>query len=161
MLSPPMRSSRRVGMFPLRAARLLSWACCLALCVLSGCAAPTGTVSGKVTYNGQRVGGAEIRFAHADKPDDYFSGGSGLDGTYQVSYRSLKGLPVGRYRVTVKVISLPAGVPFPPGEMRDSLFAEGKLIEASYVFERDIAAGENLIDFELTQGQKQEAPAES
>ena len=119
-----------------------------------------GTMSGRVTYQGQRVGGAEMKFAPAEKTDDWFSGVSAQDGTYQVSYRGLKGLPVGRYQITITVAALPSGVPFPPGELSDSLRSDGKLVETAYVFEQDVASGENKIDFELTQGQKQEVKTE-
>jgi hypothetical protein len=106
------------------------------------------------------VGGAELKFAPAATLDDWFTGVSAPNGTYQVSYRTLEGLPVDHYQITIKVASLPSGVPFPPGEQRDSLLSEGKLVEASYAFEKDIVAGENHIDFELTEGKKLDAPAQ-
>jgi hypothetical protein len=131
------------------------------LCVLTiaqaGCdrgGEPTGQLTGKVTLKGQPVDGAAMVVQSTTNPDDVFTGGSSRDGKYQVSYRILDGLPVGRYKVMITVYTLAGGVPFPPGEKADELRNEGKLIESSYVFEHDIAAGANTIDFELTQGQK-------
>jgi hypothetical protein len=130
---------------------------CLVGCALftSGCGGePTGQVTGRVTLQGQPLHGAAMVFVSTTNPDHVFTGASARDGTYQVSYRIGDGLPAGNYKVTITIYTLPSGLPFPPGERADVLKDEGKLVEASYVFEKDIAAGANTIDFEVSQGQK-------
>lgn len=134
----------------------------LTLCSFVGCGGPaTGQVTGAVRLDGIKLGGAELFFQSVSNPDDLFLAVTSRNGTYEVSYRELDGLPVGRYTVTIRIYTLPGGAPFPPGERAEELKAEGKLVQASYVFEKDVASGQNTIDLELTQEQKQEAQAES
>lgn len=130
----------------------------LASLVVCGCTgASTGQVGGKVTYQGLPANGAEMQFISTTDPDHVFFGMSAADGEFQVSYRTFDGLPVGRYKVLITIYTLPSGVPFPPGEKADTLKTEGKLVQNTYEFERDIHPGQNTMDFEITQGQKQES----
>jgi hypothetical protein len=115
---------------------------------------PTGQITGVVTYQGRPAEGAELRLVPDANQDELYSGISGKQGRYQVTYRGQDGLPVGGYKITITVYMIPGGVPFPPGERADTLKADGKLIETSFVFEEEIKAGPNTIDFELTKGQK-------
>ncbi len=124
------------------------------LLLIAGCGAPTGQVTGTVTYQGQAVAGAELRFVSTANEADTFSGISRLNGKYQLSYPTRDGMPVGPYKVTISIHTLPSGVPFPPGERAESMKEEGKLVQSGYTFEQAVAAGSNNMDFELTSGQK-------
>jgi hypothetical protein len=126
------------------------------LCAPAGCGSgpTTGQVTGKVTLNRLNVGGAQLAFQSTTNPDDLFVGTSSANGNYSVSYRTLDGLPTGRYKVTISIFTLKSGVPFPPGEQAEELKDQGKLVAANYEFEQDIAAGSNTIDFELSNGKK-------
>jgi hypothetical protein len=127
-------------------------------CGFAGCGGPpTGQVAGIVTLKGQPIGGAKLVFVATTNPDDVFHGASSRDGKYQVSYRELNGLPVGRYQVTIAMHTLPNGQPFVPTEATEEFESEGRLVSSSYVFEQEIVAGQNTVDFELSQGRKVEA----
>lgn len=95
-----------------------------------------------------------MSFVSTTNPDDVFIGASSSDGTYQVSYRMLKGLPLGNYRITITMYALPNGMPLPPAERGENSKSEARLVTLSYIFEQKIVAGSNKIDFELTQGKK-------
>lgn len=122
--------------------------------VLAGCGTPVGRVTGKVTHKDQPVAGAELVFQSEAKKDEQFFGNAGDDGTYQVSYRTYNGLPVGRYQVTVRHYTLPNGKPLPPGEAGAALKSDEKAVERVYVFTKEIVTGTNAVDFELTKGKK-------
>ena len=125
------------------------------LLALGGCGPPSGQVAGKVTFKGQPAAGAELKFQSASNADEQFSGIAGDDGAYVLSYRTLEGLPPGRYNVTITHFTLPGGKPLPAGEAGEVLKSAEKAVKANYVFEQEIVAGPNSIDFELTKGQKQ------
>jgi hypothetical protein len=129
-------------------------ACAALLLVLTGCAAPVGRVTGKVTWKGQPVAGAELAFHPEKDPTDHFSGLCGDDGTYRVTYRTGNGLPPGRYRVVVTRFLTSDGKPVPAGEPGEVLKTAGRAVKKSYAFEKEVAAGENPVDFELTQGKE-------
>jgi hypothetical protein len=67
--------------------------------VLAGCGSKTGTVSGKVTYQGQPVPGGIINFLPQSEPDrgKVFSSGIDANGIYQVVR-----VPVGPVKITVQ-----------------------------------------------------------
>ena len=129
------------------------WWLMLASVALTGCASPVGTVTGKVTVKDKPVAGAELSFEPADREDEHYFGVANNEGAYQVSYRTKRGLPLGRYRVVVSRY-LWRGKPLPPGEGSEALRHDQHAVRESYLFEKDIAAGVNPIDFELTQGKK-------
>lgn len=131
------------------------WLAPAALLALAGCGRSVGQVSGKVLWQGQPVAGAELTFQPEKAPEDRFSGVSGEDGAYYVSYGDRGGLPAGRYRVVVNRYTLPNGKPLPAGEAGQALRAEGRAVRQSYAFEQDVAAGANVVNFELTRGRKQ------
>ncbi len=123
---------------------------------IAGCGtSDTGQVSGVVTLNGQKVGGAELFFASSSNEDDQFIGIASNNGEYQVSYRTLDGLPVGKYTVRVSIHTLPNGAPFPPGDKADELRDDGKLVQRVFIFEKEVQGGQNTIDFELSEGQQE------
>ncbi len=131
------------------------------MCIVGCGGEPSGAVKGSVLHMGQRVAGAQIVFVRESGDVKQFAGVSGVTGEYYFTYPNVQKLPVGRYQVTVSVTTIPAGVPLPPSEETEGLKAQGKAKEASYLFDKDVVAGPNQIDFELTQGQKISAPRES
>jgi hypothetical protein len=79
---------------------------------VGGCdAPPQGQLNGRVTYQGAPVAGAEMLFASTTEENSQFSGVSGTKGEYYVSYVDPAGLPPGRYKITITVYTIPAGVP--------------------------------------------------
>lgn len=119
---------------------------------LAGCGTPTGQVTGTVTWKQKPVAGAELVFEAVNKPEDQFFGLAADNGVYQVSYRTYKGLPIGRYKITVTRYSLPDGRPVPEGEKGAVLKSQDKLVKSVFTFEKDIGSGANQIDLELTAG---------
>jgi hypothetical protein len=113
-----------------------------------------GQVSGKVLLSGLPVGGAELRFQSTASQDDVYYGLSRPDGSYSVSYRMYTGLPVGMYRVLVTHFTLPGGKPLPPGEEGDLLKYDAKTVQTQYLFVQQVTAGQNVLDFELSKGEK-------
>lgn len=63
-----------------------------------------GVVSGKVTYKGQPVNGATLRFYPVPGPGPDFSIPAGQDGTFRSS-----GLPAGEYKIVVEPNQVPPG----------------------------------------------------
>jgi hypothetical protein len=137
--------------------RFRSAACalCAALVLAAGCGRPVAQSTGKVTLKGAQVPGAEVAFESPSAPEDAAYGTSGNDGTYTLSYRKDNGLPPGKYRVTVTRYTLPNGKPLPPGEEGATLRGdETKVVRHAVVFDKDLAAGANGIDLELSEGRK-------
>lgn len=129
--------------------------------LVAGCGGePTGQVTGRVMYNGQRAAGASVLFIAANDEQRQFAGVSGRSGEYYFTYPEVRELPVGRYKVTITVPTIPSGIPLPPGEHTQALKAAGEVAMTPFLFEKDVVAGLNTLDFELTQGAKQEAAAE-
>ena len=122
--------------------------------LVPGCGPSVGQVQGKITFKQQPVTSAELLFLSEANPDQQFSGIARPDGTYQVSYRTFKGLPVGRYSITITRHVLPGGKALPEGEKGAVLKQSGQALKETYVFEKDIAAGANTLDFELQAGKK-------
>jgi len=131
--------------------RVFPW---LACCLLAGCGSAAGQVSGKITFKSQPVPDARIAFKSLAEADHEFFGVSNENGEYQVSYRTFKGLPAGRYTVTINRHVLRGGKSIPTGEKGISLIDAGKTIQQAFTFEKDIVAGANTLDFELSTGTK-------
>jgi hypothetical protein len=122
--------------------------------LLAGCGSPLGQASGKVTFNGEPVPLAEVGFEAKDDPRRQAFGTTGEAGTYTLAYPNGRGLPPGKYVVTVTRHTLPGGRPLPAGEKGLALLAEdGKTVSRPYYYEVDLQVGPNSHDFELTAGQ--------
>ena len=84
----------------------------LAVQALGGCARPTGSVSGKVTYKGQPLAAGDVTFLGADQKPA--SSPIQPDGTYTISQ-----VAVGPAKVAVtppiKAASMPRGMKMDPG----------------------------------------------
>jgi hypothetical protein len=83
------------------ACRLL---CCFVLSLLfvtaSGCGQKTGTVSGKVTYQGKALPGGNVNFLSEGQGAVFKTSKIESDGSYSVS-----GIPVGPAKITVQGVS--------------------------------------------------------
>ena len=83
---------------------LVVLALCSCLVTLVGCdgaSGPSGTVSGKVTYNDSPVAaGCRVTFAH-DETSKAATGEVGGDGSYSLKMAGESGIPVGSYKITV------------------------------------------------------------
>jgi hypothetical protein len=120
-----------------------------------GCGGATGQPTGKVTRNGKPVPDAEITFTSATNSRATVHGSTGPDGVYHLSYIRDGGLPPGKYTVTVAFYTLRNGKPLPDGEEGAALRGDDeKVIRHAVEYDRDIAAGGNPHDFELTEGRK-------
>lgn len=119
---------------------------------VAGCGPGVGRVTGRITLKGEPVVWADLRFESASTPAGEFFGLITDDGTYAVSYRELKGLPIGSYRVTVTRYTQPDGKPLPAGEAGRVAKSSGKVGKTAYQFEKEIVAGTNAIDLELSDG---------
>jgi hypothetical protein len=56
--------------------------------------------------------------------------------------------------VTITCYRLPGGKPLPAGEESTVIKTQGRAVKHAVVFEKEIVAGANAIDFEMTQGKK-------
>lgn len=124
------------------------------LCGLSGCGSPSGEVAGTITHNQKPVAGAELMFESITNPQEQFFGASGDDGAYRVTYRGKKGMPLGRYKVTVTRYTVARGAALPTGEEGAIHKSAGTAIKTCFTFDADIAVGKNNVDFELTSGKE-------
>jgi hypothetical protein len=120
----------------------------LALGLLSGCggnAGPTGTVSGKVTLDGDAVAAGEIGFISAEGFSAVTEIGSGG------SFTIVEKMPVDTYTVTVS----PPAITEAPGEGGDTVemaasdVPEGYWDEGTSDISKDITEGENTLTIEL------------
>ncbi len=129
----------------------------LALFVLAGCGGPSGpargAVEGKVTLDGAEIDEGAITFRPTGATQGPASGGPIKKGRYRLS--TAEGPVVGRHRVEItapaksgRKVQAPMGN---PGEMTDEIVEK---VPARYntqsTLERDIKAGDNNLDFELT-----------
>jgi hypothetical protein len=134
----------------------VAFAACVSVAVLvlvGGCSKPLGQATGTVTFKGTPVAGADIAFESTSSPDDTAYSVSSEGGAYTLDYRTRTGLPAGTYKVTITRYTLRNGKPLPGGEEGAAIKGdEGRVVQRSYVFEIELAAGANPRDFELTQG---------
>lgn len=65
--------------------------------IMAGCGSKSGTISGKVTYQGKPVEGGSVNFLSEGPNATMKTGGIQKDGSYSVS-----GVPVGPAKVTVQ-----------------------------------------------------------
>ena len=91
--------------FPSISRFLVVLALCPCLAAIVGCgdgvSGPTGTVSGKVTYNGSPVpAGCTITFVH-EETSVAATGKTGADGSYSLTMRGQERVSVGAYKISV------------------------------------------------------------
>lgn len=132
------------------AARLLAVGAILA--TLLGCGRPTGTLAGKLTFEGRPAERAMITIKSTADPGVQCRGTGLADGTYQVDYGVWNGLPVGPATFEIVHETQLDGSPLPGGEEGLRLRTEGQTKRHAATFTKEIVAGPNTIDFEITEG---------
>ncbi len=129
------------------------------LCVLAlvaGCGGALATPSGKVTLNGEPVADVSLTFLPAANPDAVASGVTGADGLYRLDFGTKRGLATGKCTVRITRYTLKNGKPLPGGEQGTALKNDDKKsVRITYVFEKDVTAGDATLDFELNEGKKE------
>ena len=121
----------------------------LFLCLIAGCEKRVA-VSGKVVENGQPVAAAELRWAHATKPDVFVSGVTGADGAYILDAGGRKDIPVGKYQVTVTWWRTKDGRPLPSGEEGTALKGTDKARQFTATVEVEVTAASSALDVDVT-----------
>ena len=84
-----------------RRARLLALSAGLALLAATGCGGSAGTLTGKVTYNGNNLKGGTVLLVGEGSDAQTFSASIQEDGTY-----TIPNVRVGKYKVCVETSSL-------------------------------------------------------
>ncbi len=116
---------------------------CLLVCGCGGKvdAPPLGTVTGKVTLDGQPVTNATVSFESANGQIAF--GNTDQSGNYELRFRSgLKGAEVGMNKVRIETI---LDAPAPEG-YKDPIPAK---YNAQSTLQKSVQAGKNTHDFEL------------
>jgi hypothetical protein len=120
-----------------------------ALLTAAACGPGLRPVTGKVTWKGQPISKAALVFQGPAAPADGITANSDEEGVYQV------GLPAGPYQVTISRYGLANGKPVPEGAAGDAARARpGGVLKHRALFDKQVAAGANTLDFELTEGKK-------
>ena len=143
---------------PTYASRLSSGCALLFVFLATGCGSsdgvPRGAVSGKVTLDGKPVPQGTISFVPVDASAGPSAGATIVDGAYAIDEQG--GPVIGKNRVQITAPrktgkKFPAVPPAPAGSMIEET---EESVPAKYntdsELERDIKAGENTLDFELT-----------
>lgn len=114
-----------------------------------GCGGPVGTVSGKLTWQGQPVAGADVMLENTENQSHTFFGTTLDDGSLHVSYRTGTGLPPGSYKVRVTYFTTKDSKPLPSGEAGQVAKVSGGAESKAVQFEAVINAGANNISLDL------------
>ena len=132
-----------------------SLALCAVAVVLAGCGGSgAARPAGKVTLKGQPVAEADLVFESAAAPDSPVTGRAAADGAYVLDYGTLRGLPLGKCKVTVSYYTLRNGQPLPDGEDSATLKNQPeKVLKHVHVFEKDVT-GAGELSFELSEVKK-------
>lgn len=104
------------------------WAAAAATCLLAGCGASTGDVSGEIKYGGKPLAGATVTFYDAN--NKAISDIVAADGKYNV-----KGLATGTAKIAVVTplsIQFPGGLTGAKGEGAPAVKSEVPTIPAKY-----------------------------
>lgn len=128
----------------------------LALLVLAGCqrGSELGTVHGKVTQNGTPVPYAYVKFQPLKPRGTYGSAYTDAAGVYSLQFsKSRHGALVGQHSVSIRPakrdeIDLDEKS---TGRTQTKPQPKGQREELNSEFERDVKAGDNRLDFELSQ----------
>ncbi|MEX0794077.1 MAG: hypothetical protein WD045_13155, partial [Pirellulaceae bacterium] len=136
----------------------LSWGC-VVLAVCLGCGQSyegprRAPVQGQVSLDGKAVSQGTIEFVPAVGTAGPTAGSRIIDGKFEIS--EAKGPVLGKYQVRISAFGptgrkMTAGSQGPAGAMVDEI---GEMLPSKYntesTLEREIVAGENQLDFELT-----------
>lgn len=139
--------------------------CTATVCLLvMGCDAgssnpPTSHVTGKVTYKGEAVEGATIKFQPSDPAAKIANATTGADGTYALStFETGDGAMPGKYKVSVrKLVPVEQGVQKDGEHAGEPAYVNKDMLPKKYVssdnspLEFEVSAsGDNTYDIELT-----------
>jgi hypothetical protein len=131
-------------------ARWLGALCLIAtLVVLSGCGG-RASVSGKVVENGKPIPSAELRWASETDPSVFGSAATDRTGTYTVEAGGKKGLPPGRYQVTITWWQTRDGKPLPEGEEGAALKQTPRARRFTATLTQEVTASTSLLDLDVT-----------
>ncbi len=132
------------------------WLVATGLLVLTGCGSVPVKIRGKVTLNGTPVEAGTITFIPEDQTKGRSGGASIAQGAYQVDAGNPP--PPGMYRIEITAPKktgnkIPAGSPAPPGTMIDEMTeAVPTKYNTKSELKRELKAGDNVFDFDLTSG---------
>lgn len=122
----------------------------ICLVLLSGCGS-VSDVSGTVKKDGQPLPDADLVFAPEGKEGErVFYALSVEGGKFQVDYGEEKGMPPGKYNITVTWYTLPNGEPLPPGEAGANLKTTDKVRKLTKEFSRDVSSGDNKLELDVS-----------
>lgn len=125
-----------------------------AVCLfMMGCTAgnqnnpPTSPVTGKVTYKGEAVEGAAVKFLPHDPQAKVANATSGADGTYAVStFEPGDGAMPGKYKITVrKLVSVQQGIQNDGEHAGEPAFVNKDMLPKKYM-----SIGNTPLEFEVT-----------
>ena len=122
----------------------------------TGCGPTVGEISGKVLLDKQPIANVEIVFISTADANQQYYGLSLDDGSYQVDYRTLKGMPVGRYDAKVTRYLQPDGKSLPAGEEGEVMKSSGQAVKVTYVLPIEVARGEHPLDLVLDNAEKEQ-----
>ncbi|MFN3149471.1 hypothetical protein [Bremerella sp.] len=137
--------------------------CTAVVCLLAiGCEPgssnpPTSPVTGKVTYKGDAVEGAKIKFVPVDPEGKVANGESSADGTYTMStFETGDGAMAGKYKVSVrKLVSVEQGVQQDgehkgePAYVNKDMLPKKYISDANTPLEFEVTTGDNTYDIQL------------
>ena len=122
-----------------------------------GCSRGTevGEVEGVVNWNGKPVPFAYVVFQPVDPPGTYGSAYTNENGRYTLQFsESQNGALVGKHKVTIRT-SAKDEIEVEDrttGKMVKPPLPEGYREKVELTFDREVASGENNVDFDLAQG---------
>ena len=131
----------------------------LALCVLaiSGCSdgPELGAVTGTVSQGGKVIPFAYVVFQPVDPPGTYGSAYTDAEGKFVLQFSPTKeGAMVARHEVTIRTAAKDEiqVEDRKTGLMVTPPLPDGYKEKVELVFEREVKSGDNVIDFDLTEG---------
>lgn len=121
----------------------------LVLCCTLGCGGSTSRVSGRVTLDGQPLTKGTITFSSLGEAPAAI-GQISSSGTYRLSVGSSPSVAPGQYQVTIVATELMPPTPTDPSPLPKKLTPEKYNNPATSGFTREVKAGSNSFDFELS-----------
>lgn len=114
-----------------------------------------GTVRGTITQNGSPIPFAYVQFTPVDPPGTYGSAYADESGSYSLQFSKHRaGAPVGKHEVLIRTARKDEiqVEDKSTGLMVTPKLPEGYKANVELVFDREVLAGENEIDFDLNEG---------
>lgn len=121
----------------------------LGLILAAGCGKRVN-VTGKVLENGKPIAQAELRLASESDATLFVSGISDQNGVYMLDTAGKRGIPPGRYKVSITWWRLRDGKPLPEGEAGSALRGTSKVRSFSAELSTEIKADSSSVDLDVT-----------